>query len=122
MKKTALLLLMLLAVTGCKELAKRSTKAPSEAATVTGEFLYWNNAAVLKTENEIYGVVVDEKMQELDAQCKPFKKDDYDMVAVTVKGIVKKNPVPGSWEEIIEIKEVVSVSGSTNQKRKKYHH
>lgn len=110
MKNTALIFILLLAFTGCKELSKHSTQEAAKAEMISGEFLFWNNAAVLKTESEIYGVVVDEKMHELDRKCKPLQKDEYDMMRVTVKGIIRKNPLPKSWAEVIQIKEIVSVS------------
>lgn len=110
MKKIHLLFIVLLSFTACKELANRSTRPVAEETIITGEFLYWNNAAVLKTDTEIYGVVIDKKMHELDSRCKPLKKDQYDMIPVTLKAIIKKNPLPERWEAVIEIKEILSVS------------
>lgn len=110
MKKTALLFILLLSFTACKETVTHSTKATAKEEVIEGEFLYWNNAAVLKTKTDLYGVVIDEKMHELDKNCKPLKKDDYDMIPVTIKGIVKKNPLPKSWAEVIQIKEIISVA------------
>ena len=112
MKKTSLFLMMFLALTACKELSKRSTQEAAGGEVISGEFLFWNNAAVLKTDTDIYGVVIDEKMYELDNKCKPFKKDEYDMLPVTIKGVIRKNPVSDSWAEVIEVKAVISVSKS----------
>ena len=110
MKKTALLFILLLSFTACKETVTRITNTTAKEEVIEGEFLYWNNAAVLKTNTELYGIVIDEKMHELDEICKPLKKDEYDMIPVTIKGIVKKNPLPKSWAELIQIKEIISVS------------
>lgn len=110
MKKTALFFILLLSFTACKEMVTHSTNATAKEEVIEGEFLYWNNAAVLKTKTELYGIVIDEKMHELDKSCKPLKKDEYDMIPVTIKGIVKKNPLPKSWAEVIEIKEIISVA------------
>ena len=79
-----------------------------------GEFIYLDDGAVLKGSNFIYGVVIDEKAKELADQVKPVKQDEFDMVAVIVKGVVSKNPdlpeVGEGWEEVITIKEILVVS------------
>ena len=64
--------------------------------------------------NFIYGVVVDEKAEELAAQVAQVKKDSLDMVPVVVRGVVMKNPElkeeGSAWKEVIAIKEIVAVS------------
>ena len=79
-----------------------------------GEFIYLEDAAVLKGRNFIYGVTLDEKAKELADQVAPVKNEDFDMVAVVVKGVVSKNPnlkAEGEgWEEVITIKEIIAVS------------
>lgn len=119
MKQLALLFMVLVLYTGCKGLSEQSTQETGREATVTGEFLHWNDAAVLKTDTEIYGVVKDEKMYELDKRCKPLQSDEYHMIPVTVKGLIRKNPQSGSWEEVIQIQEIISVSASENVNKNK---
>lgn len=79
-----------------------------------GEFIYLEEGAVLKGSNFIYGVTIDEKAKELAAQVAPVKNEDFDMVAVVVKGVVSKNPelkeIGEGWEEVITIKEIIAVS------------
>jgi len=79
-----------------------------------GEFIYLDDGAVLKGSNYIYGVTLDEKAQELADRVAPVKKEDFDMVAVVVKGVVSKNPklkkAGEGWEEVITIKEIIAVS------------
>ena len=79
-----------------------------------GEFIYLEEAAVLKGNNFIYGVTIDEKAKELAAQVAHVKNEDFDMVAVVVKGVVSKNPeliaIGEGWEEVITIKEIIAVS------------
>ena len=48
------LIVLLLFVAAC------TTQPKSEVENVTGEFLFYDNAAVLNTGSEIYGVVVDD--------------------------------------------------------------
>jgi hypothetical protein len=89
-------------------------KMATEANGLTllkGEFIYYADAAVLETPTEIYGVVIDEKMHELDKQVQPYKKLPTDMVPVEIKGkIVPKPDNEEGWPFRVEIKEIVKVS------------
>ena len=88
----------------------------SSYTTFNGEYFYSEEAIVLKGAHFIYAVTRDELAKELGDRIAPIKKDDYDLVPVVVKGVVEKNPAfergEKVWEEIITIKEIVSVSNS----------
>ena len=78
--------------------------------TVKGDFIYFADAAVLQTKNEIYGVVIDEKMQELNAAVQVYKIEDTDMVPVTVR--VRRFEKPENeegWPMRVEIKDILKV-------------
>ena len=81
--------------------------------TLRGEFIYTDEAAVLKGNDFIYGVQLDEKAKELAEKVKPLKREDYDMVPVILKGKVKNNPDKDGWEKIVEIKEIIKVEKPT---------
>jgi hypothetical protein len=125
MRKLSLLLLILTVVASCKVDNKKevdlkesdqvevvkTTKQNDGLVAVQGEFIYYADAAVLKTTNNIYGVVIDDVVQDLQTQVKLFKKEDTDMVPVTVRGrLFKKDPNEEGWEDKIEIKEILKVS------------
>ncbi len=125
MRKLSLLLLILTIVASCKVDNKKevdlkesdqvevvkTTKQNDGLVAVQGEFIYYADAAVLKTTNNIYGVVIDDVVQDLQTQVKLFKKEDTDMVPVTVRGrLFKKDPNEEGWEDKIEIKEILKVS------------
>ena len=77
---------------------------------MTGEFIYYADAAVLQTTNEIYGVVIDDKMHKLNDEVKQYKVDDTDMVSVTVK--VRRFEKPENeegWPYRVEIKEIIKI-------------
>lgn len=80
---------------------------------VEGEFIYVADAAVIKGHDFIYGVELNEIMHELAQKVAPLQREEYDMVPVIVKGIVKPNPEEG-WEEILEIKEIVEIKQPTS--------
>lgn len=85
--------------------------------TMKGGFLYYDDAAVLETKSEIFGVVLDDNLQELVKQVKPFQKEITDMVPVTIR--VKKIPKPQNeegWPFRLEIKEILKIDQPRNQK------
>merc|ERR1711977_504579 len=122
MKKTLLLLLFIATVVSCNNTKKETeTETEKETASATnenvrtyrGEFIYTDDAAVLKGNNFIYGVTIDDKSQELADKVSKVEKDDYDMVPVIITGVVSPNPKAETeevWEEILTIKDILHVS------------
>lgn len=128
MRNTMVLFLLFTAFFSCKEDSKsesdkdaskeasalkdnRSAKQNDGLIAVQGEFIYYADAAVLQTPSRIYGVVINDKMHELDKQAKPFKKEPIDMVRVTVRGrMFKKEENEEGWEDRFEIVEILKVS------------
>ena len=84
--------------------------------TYMGEYFYSDDAIVLKGSHFIYAVTRDEMAKKLGETIASIKQDEYDLVPVVVKGFVEKNPAfergEKVWEEIITIKEIVSVSNT----------
>ncbi|AXG69299.1 hypothetical protein KORDIASMS9_01519 [Kordia sp. SMS9] len=130
MKKIYFIFALGLLLVSCKNESKSSetikengitaTKTVGDLNTTTfsGMFLYLenDNAAVLQTVgSKIYGVVVDEKMKELNEQCKQFKTKEEDMVPVVIRGVKKPNPLKDAWKEVIEITEILSVQKPNGQ-------
>ena len=123
MKKILLLLFVITAVFSCKddskkenELTKEDTLEANDAAndgltTLTGNFVYYADGAVLQTKSELYGVIINEKMHELDNQAQPFKVEPTDQVKVTIKAKISKKPAnEEGWENRVEIVEILKVS------------
>ena len=123
MKKTILLALMLLAFISCKNESKTSTETisvdglektrkQSDGLTLLkGDFIYYADAAVLQTHKEVYGVIIDKKMHELDKQVQQYKNEITDMVPVEIRGkIIQKPENEEGWPFRVEIKEILSVS------------
>ncbi len=81
---------------------------------IRGEFILIDDAAVIKGKDFIYGVVIDEVTRELAKKVAPLQREEYDMVPVVIKGVIKPNPEQG-WEEIVEIKEIIGVSAPTSE-------
>lgn len=113
MKKILLSLFVITAVLSCKNDSKTENQSEEniELTTLTGNFIYYADAAVLQTKSELYGVIINEKMHELDNQAQPFKNAPEDQVAVTIKGKISKKPADEEgWENRVEIVEILKVS------------
>ena len=117
MKKTFLLLLTITMFISCKT-DKKETKTDSaitetensEELTLNGSFIFYDNAAVLQTKAEIYGVITDSMMHALNNKAKSFKKEETDMVPVAVKARISNKKDNTAWEKKIEILEIINVS------------
>lgn len=109
--RTLFLILLIAFATACTQSSKKTDTNPQ----FYGEFLYLADAAVLNTGTEIYGIIIDEKMHELQDLCSPLKRDEYDMIAVYVKGKVEnKNPDEEGWDKRIKITSIDSLVNPTD--------
>ena len=127
MKKLIIILVAFISFSSCKNETKpevnlEDNRAKSYAAnygvcTMKGEYIYYNDAGVFQTSNEIYGVVIDDNMHQLEEKVKPFKKEPTDMVPVTIR--VKKVQKPEGeegWPYRVEIKEILKVEAPDENK------
>lgn len=119
MKKIIFVLLSAVVFTACKNNDKSNDTADTEVVSETeteskryqGDFIYFEDAAVLKGKSFIYGVKLNDKAKELAEQVAQYKEEDYDMVNVLVKGTVTPKPEGADgWDEILTIEEIVHVS------------
>ncbi|WP_299126606.1 hypothetical protein [uncultured Winogradskyella sp.] len=124
MKKLVIILVLIVSVLACKNETKpevnleeqnraKSYDVNDGYITMRGEFVYYADAAVFQTSNDIYGVVIDENMHLLNETAKPFKTADTDGVMVTarVKKIKKPEGEEG-WPFSLEIKEILKVEAT----------
>src|SRR5690606_37761814 len=113
MKKILLSLFVITAVLSCKNDSKTENQSEEniELTTLEGNFIYYADAAVLQTKSELYGVIINEKMHELDNQAQQYKNAPEDQVAVTIKGKISKKPAnEEGCENRVEIVEILKVS------------
>ncbi|HZH68937.1 MAG TPA: hypothetical protein VFD80_00615 [Flavobacteriaceae bacterium] len=107
MKKALFLMVALMAITACKN-EKEQTVAESQE--LEGDFIFFEDVAVLKGNTFIYGVTINDKARELAEQTAQVKAEDYDMVSVKIKGKVHPKPEDEEgWEEIVTIEEILFV-------------
>jgi hypothetical protein len=126
MKKILLILITIAAFMACKNDAKsepqdeatdasqqRTEKQSDGLTLLKGEFIYYADAAVLQTHREMYAVIIDDKMHELDNMAKPFKKEATDFVQVEIRGKITPRPEnEEGWDYRVEIKEILNVQAA----------
>ena len=126
MKRVVSILIVLISFYSCKNETKSEVNLEENRAksydqndgllTMKGEFVYYDDAAVFQTSNEIYGVVIDDNLQLLEKQVTPFKKEATDMVPVTVRVKRTETNDPNTWKYRIEIKEILKVEAPNPNK------
>ena len=121
--KKVILLFTVIAFVSCKSDKKtedqnaivedsEKNEAQNDGLTLLkGEFIYYADAAVLQTTKEVYAVVLDDKMQELNELVQQYKKEVTDMVPVEIKGKISPKPEnEEGWPFRVEIVEIINVS------------
>ena len=124
MKKALILLVCLAAFLSCKKETKsknteeitvtdsneKTAKQSDGLTLLKGEFVYYDGAAVLQTHAEIYGVLITDKLEELDNQAKQYKEEPTDMVQVEIRGrITNEKDEKILWENKVEVVEILNV-------------
>jgi len=89
----------------------KTDKQADGLIAVQGKFIYYADAAVLQTPARMFGVVINEKMHELNKQVQDYKNEPTDMVPVTIRGRMFKKPEnEEGWEDRLEIIEILKVT------------
>lgn len=116
MKNLITILFIAILLTSCKNDSKAPVSVDESyeevsVREISGNFIYYDDAAVFQTKNELFGVIRNEKLEELIAQSKPLKSEASDEVYATLKVKISKNTKNKEvWENWIDIKEIVDVS------------
>ncbi|WP_127844599.1 hypothetical protein [Psychroflexus aestuariivivens] len=130
MKKSfAYLILLLVLFSACKSEEKTENKdnknntetlntakkqiATDSPRTISGEFIYSDEAAVIKRQNTMYGVIMNDKAKTLLAQAKGISDDPYATFNVTVTAKVEDNNGEG-WEKLLDIQKIIKVEKLDN--------
>jgi len=102
MKKISFIFLFIINF-GCVNSSEKLT-------TIKGGYLFFDDAAVLQTDHEIYGVYMSEKALELNKRAAQLQATDSEMIYVELKGIIStKKHEKILWEKKFDIKKIISV-------------
>jgi hypothetical protein len=133
MKKTLILMACLSVFISCKKDVKsqnsedtiingveeRTAKQSDKLILLKGEFVYYNGAAVLQTNSEIYGVLLTDKLEELQKQAEKYKSEPTDMVQVEIRGkITNQKDEKILWENKVEVVEILNVQSGSKEENK----
>ena len=103
MKRLVLYTLIILSF-GCKN-------KPENLIVLKGSYIFFEDAAVLQTPNEIYGVYLNDKALELNKLARSFKANPSDAIIAELKGIISTEDHDTIlWEKKFEIVEIISTS------------
>lgn len=113
MKNVFVLLVLFSAILSCKNDVKTAGQ-DEELTLLQGDFIFFEDAAILQTQTEIYGVLITDKMQELNKLAEKYKNLPTDMIPVEIKGkITNKKDNKILWENKVEIIEILNVKQPT---------
>ena len=102
MKKLVFLTLFMFSF-GCKNNSEK-------LSTIKGSYIFFEDAAVLQTQEEIYGVYMNEKTLELNEKAKALKAKASEIIYVELKGTISTDEDEKiKWEKKFDIKEIISV-------------
>ncbi|XMO87687.1 hypothetical protein AAFN75_05240 [Algibacter sp. AS12] len=133
MKRVLLILLVsITGLTGCKNDSKSENQNTSNSSTeektakqndgltlLKGEFVYYDGAAVLQTHSDIYGVLITDKLEELDKQAQQYKSEPTDMVLIQIRGkITNQKDEKILWENKVEVMEILNVKPTPKEDNK----
>ena len=109
--KYLLVFVFVASILSCKNNPKNSNEISGDLTTIKGNYIFFEDAAVLQNDSEIYGVILNDLAKELNEKAAPLKTSDTDMVSVEVRGVLSTKEDPKIlWENKIEIVEIISVS------------
>lgn len=124
MKKVLILLVCFSALLSCKNETKsdqkevitisndseKTAKQSDGLTLLKGEFVYFDGAAVLQTHAEIYGILITDKLEELNKQAQQYKNEPTDMVQVEIRGIISNEKNEKIlWENKVEVVEILNI-------------
>ncbi|AUP79805.1 hypothetical protein [Flavivirga eckloniae] len=125
MKKTFFIAIILTVLLSCKNETKsksdkdaitlenpeRTEKQNDGLTLLKGDFVFYDGAAVLQTHANIYGVLVTNKMHELNKRAESYKSNPTDMVSVEIRGrVTNEKHEKILWENKVEIVEILDVT------------
>ena len=111
--KKLIIFVFAISIFGCKNNSKNNTEISDTTELISGSYIFFEDAAVLQNDVEIYGVILNDLAKELNKKAAPLKTNDTDMVSVKVRGSVSTKEDPKIlWEKKLEIVEIISISAA----------
>ncbi|MDT8347456.1 MAG: hypothetical protein RQ756_06615 [Flavobacteriaceae bacterium] len=116
MKKSFLLICLVLFSIGCKNSADTKESIAETPNLIRGEFIATDMGAVVILEHsgDIYGIEPNAILEQLKADSEKIKREPYESTKVVLTADIKENTTSEGWEKIISIKEVLHIERNLN--------
>ena len=113
--KHLLVFVFVASILSCKNNPKNSNEISGDLTTIKGNYIFFEDAAVLQNDSEIYGVILNDLAKELNEKAAKYKTSNNDNVNVEVTGIIstKKDDII-LWENKIEIIDIIAISSAND--------
>jgi len=109
--KKLLIFVFAITVLSCKNNSKNTSEFNDGTEIITGNYIFFKDAAVLQNDVEIYGVILNDLAKELNKKAPPLKINETDMVRAEVRGVISsKEDSKILWENKLEIVEIISIT------------
>lgn len=115
--KKLILFFCLITIVACKENSSNNNSTENSETenvdgltVIKGEFIFYDDAAIIQTNKDIYGVIINDKAKELNEMTASYKKEETDMIPVEIRGeISDKEDDKIQWQYKVEIVEILNV-------------
>ena len=118
MKKIFFLTVLLLLTISCYNTQKQNINNEQkieEIVILRGDYIYYDDAAVLQTPKHVYGVIMNDKVNEINIKAKQLQDSELEFVDITVKGILISKPTGEiGWPVKVEITELIEIIKKQN--------
>ncbi|WP_417884746.1 hypothetical protein [Zunongwangia sp.] len=126
MKYILFIAIILVGFTACKDESNTASKQKKvrtvteqdSIPTLTGNFIFANNVALLRGDDFIYNVEIDSLSRSLAKKVAPYQKEDFDMIPVKVSGKIKESPRRKGIKENLELRKIIAVLADSTEIKK----
>ena len=123
MRRTLWVLLLFISLLSCNQdknksdNSKKAKEGINNSKRISGDFITVDTAAVIKSNSQIYGVILDSTGQVLNQRSKKVQKEQYEMIPVEVEAQVITNDKKNQWEKLLKISEIIYVNVPANNQK-----
>ena len=97
--------------------SKKLQKEINNSKRISGDFITVDTAAVIKSNSQIYGVILDSIGKVLNQRSKEVQREQYEMIPVEVKAQIIANDKKDQWEKLLKIDEIIYVNATVSNQQ-----
>ena len=96
---------------------KKLKRKVTNSKRISGDFITVDTAAVIKSNSQIYGVILDSIGEVLNQRSKEVQREQYEMIPVEVKAQIIANDKKDQWEKLLKIDEIIYVNATVSNQQ-----